>query len=114
MTTKPKVQPFDIVHPALKKECSVVVCSDSRPHRCSYCRDRFIYQNYLHQYSMDYLFCSWDCAIEFGDFVNWQYEMERKGYNVDLKVWRATENGTRYFEMLKEESLKREMGKDGN
>ncbi len=92
--------PTDIVHPALKRECSIVISIDSRPHRCSCCGVRFIYRNYLHRYSMECLLCSWDCAIEFTDFINWQYEMGRKGHIVNINTWRRTERGTKYFEML--------------
>lgn len=94
----PQPKPFDVVHPNLKNECSFVI-DDYRPHQCVMCLLRFVYRNYLKRWRAGAIFCSWGCVVEHEDYVNWTYEMRRKGYFVNHSMWLRSDSGTKYFEM---------------
>lgn len=100
ISNAPIPQRFDVVHPNLKNECSIVFSMNSvKPYICTECRGAFFYRNFLKRWHVDAVFCSWGCVIDHNDYLNWRFEMERKGYEVNHRIWLATEQGTQYFQM---------------
>jgi len=97
MNRKPKPKPFDVVHPDLKNEYHMdAPQNDSLCWMCSHKRERRIF---VRGGEYGHAFCSWDCVIEYGDFMQWNYEMARKGERVSMRLWLLTNQGTKYHKM---------------
>lgn len=95
----PEPQPFDVVHPELKRWCVIVFHVDRNiPFICAGCGGMFHNRKYINRYNEGVSLCSWNCAIDFNDYLNWKYEMQRKGIFVNVEVWRRTNKGTTYFQ----------------
>lgn len=86
-------QRFDVVHPDLK---NILDFHHQSNWDCDMCGSARGIRNFIS--AQNVAFCSWDCAIEYNDYLNWQYEMERKGEKVNKAVWTRTNRGTTFYE----------------
>jgi len=87
--TKPEPRRLDVVHPNLKRDCSVIILSKYfESFYCEGCGGHFLNRNYLTRYKEGFFLCSWNCAVYYTDYFNWNYENGRKGISVNIIDWR--------------------------
>ena len=99
MNTKPQPKSFDVVHPSLKNETRVADCDYGLI--CETCN--FMQENRTFL-SVDFYmmnFCSWECLIDYKDYLQWNFEMGRRGIYTDHYKWLRSNSGTKFFEMYR-------------